>query len=378
METHGANTRELYYSADGQVLTEWYDGLEQARNVWSPVAANTLVLRDQARQDNGVLNDRFYVQQDANGNVTALVNAVSSYVVERYAYSPYGSYNVPYGFQGLRADATVGLDFADNRVDDRTLMRWLQTDPLGLNAGTNDYEFVGDGPMDRVDPSGLTWNDLFNLFRYPRETAAGMAAGLTNLKEGAKTFGAQAMYTVVDTSALMGQKMLSKVGIERAYAPRSSLYQGLAITLKPGAYLQQAGGQMVRSGVTLGGADILDAIREFEQTGDATKASQKLGGVAAGNLTAAAAGKLTQPSRQPCAQPGAVLTPTTKGARQTFATGQEWYQYYAQRYGARNVEWVSGSGRTITWPSQLPLPANIVMVRVRPPPCPIVHIHLGA
>ncbi|HZV07085.1 MAG TPA: RHS repeat domain-containing protein [Gemmataceae bacterium] len=51
-ETHGSNTRELYYSADGQVLTEWYDGLEQARNVWSPVAPapNTLVLRDQARQ----------------------------------------------------------------------------------------------------------------------------------------------------------------------------------------------------------------------------------------------------------------------------------------------------------------------------------------
>jgi hypothetical protein len=49
----------------------------------------------------------------------------------------------------------------------------------------------------------------------------------------------------------------------------------------------------------------------------------------------------------------ASATPTSGSTdpRQTFATGSEWYEYYAQQNGGLNVEWVSGSGRTITWPS---------------------------
>lgn len=62
----------------------------------------------------------------------------------------------------------------------------------------------------------------------------------------------------------------------------------------------------------------------------------------------------------------ALAPASSAGFRQTFATGSEWYEYYAQQYGVANVEWVSGSGRTITWPSQLPLPANTQMFRVRP------------
>jgi hypothetical protein len=52
--------------------------------------------------------------------------------------------------------------------------------------------------------------------------------------------------------------------------------------------------------------------------------------------------------------------------RQTFATGKEWYNYLAGKYGGQHVEWTSGSGRTVTWPSELPLPATTEMLRVRP------------
>jgi RHS repeat-associated protein len=168
-ETHGTTTTDLYLSSAGQVLEERVGGQVQARNVWSPVYVNALVLRDQSSQHNGVLDQRLYVQQDANWNVTALVDT-SGNVVERYDYTPYGAvtvlnpdfsvrststYNVPYGFQGMRSDGLVSLNFADNRVYDPALQRWLQTDPIGLNAGNNDYEFGGNGPTDSVDPSGL-------------------------------------------------------------------------------------------------------------------------------------------------------------------------------------------------------------------------------
>jgi RHS repeat-associated protein len=55
----------------------------------------------------------------------------------------------------MRTDLLVGVQFADNRVYSPTLMRWLQTDPIGLNAGNNAYEIVGNSPTDAVDPTGL-------------------------------------------------------------------------------------------------------------------------------------------------------------------------------------------------------------------------------
>ncbi len=54
-------------------------------------------------------------------------------------------------------------------------------------------------------------------------------------------------------------------------------------------------------------------------------------------------------------------------ATMSFATGSEWYDHLIQQHGSQNVEWVSGSGRTITWPNELPLPENSQMFRVRPP-----------
>jgi hypothetical protein len=75
---------------------------------------NALVLRDRDTDANGTLDERLWAQQDANFNVTALVDG-SDVVVERYAYDPFGSaavygptwgtrtsslYSWGYGFQG--------------------------------------------------------------------------------------------------------------------------------------------------------------------------------------------------------------------------------------------------------------------------------------
>ncbi len=88
-ETHGDTTTALYFSSAGQVLEEQVGGVTQARNVWSPVYVNALILRDQSSEGDGTLDQRLYVMQDANWNVTGLVNT-SGAVVERYVYSPYG------------------------------------------------------------------------------------------------------------------------------------------------------------------------------------------------------------------------------------------------------------------------------------------------
>jgi YD repeat-containing protein len=58
---------DLYYSSDWQVLEEQVDGVATLQYVWSPVYVDAMVLRDQL-YSNGTLEERLYVQQDANWN----------------------------------------------------------------------------------------------------------------------------------------------------------------------------------------------------------------------------------------------------------------------------------------------------------------------
>jgi RHS repeat-associated protein len=129
-----------------------------------------LVLRDSDADDdasNG-LEQRLYVQQDANWNVTSLVSAGGS-VVERYVYDPYdqvtrldGSWNARsfsgYGwkflFQAGRQDNS-GLYSFRHRDYDPVMGRWIEQDPKGYVDGLNLYQAFGSNPVNRTDPLGL-------------------------------------------------------------------------------------------------------------------------------------------------------------------------------------------------------------------------------
>jgi hypothetical protein len=47
-------------------------GQAKVQYVWSPVYVDALILRDRDADNNGTLEERLYVAQDANYNVTAL------------------------------------------------------------------------------------------------------------------------------------------------------------------------------------------------------------------------------------------------------------------------------------------------------------------
>ena len=122
-ETHGTTTTDLYYSSAWQVLEERVGGVLQARNVWSPVYVDALVLRDQSSLGNGTLDQRLYVQTDANWNVTALVDA-SGNVVERYVYDPYGAVTVltpSWAVRGASLRDALSLARATLRSDRRSV-----------------------------------------------------------------------------------------------------------------------------------------------------------------------------------------------------------------------------------------------------------------
>jgi RHS repeat-associated protein len=169
--THGSTTTDFYYSDQWQVLEERVGGNATAQYIWSPTYVDALILRDRDTDANGSLDERLWVQQDANWNVTALIDG-SGNVVERYLYDPFGNvtildgsgnvlsssaYDWEYLWQGLRLDPATGLYHARYREIHPLLGRPLQRDPLGFDAGdVNLYRWEANQPANVTDPSGLT------------------------------------------------------------------------------------------------------------------------------------------------------------------------------------------------------------------------------
>jgi RHS repeat-associated protein len=171
-ESGSGPTRDLYYSASWQVLEEREAGSAKVQYVWSPVYVDALVLRD--RDANGMsgdgLEERLYVQQDANFNVTALT-APDGTVLERYVYDPYGLVKVltpgwgdrsgsVYGWvylhQGGRQEGATELYHFRNREHSPRLGRWMQQDPIGFDGGDgNFYRYLANTPTGATDPRGL-------------------------------------------------------------------------------------------------------------------------------------------------------------------------------------------------------------------------------
>src|SRR5262249_43431236 len=130
------------------------------------------------------LEERLYVEQEANWDVTALVNA-SGTVVERYDYDPFGqvtyltaswttqmssAYLMVYLHQGGRYAVSTGLYYFRNRDDSPVLGRWTRPDSAGYVDGPNLYEYEKNQPVGATDPLGLAWTKdqlLDNVMKCP-------------------------------------------------------------------------------------------------------------------------------------------------------------------------------------------------------------------
>jgi RHS repeat-associated protein len=161
-----------YFSSNWQVIEEDQQGAVQQQFVWSRVYVDALV-----EQDAG--SSRWYAQQDANWNVTAMLTSNGS-VADRFVYDPYGKGTVydtnwnlqgalsttwVYYFQGGRYDAITGLYNFQHRDLSPTLGRWMQEDPAGYQGGPADLYLQETGnPIKSLDPSGRLWEPGENSF----------------------------------------------------------------------------------------------------------------------------------------------------------------------------------------------------------------------
>jgi RHS repeat-associated protein len=202
---NAGTSHDLYFSQAWQILEEDWSGAARIQNVWSAAGIDIYVERDRdadGSSGNG-LEERLYVEQDANGNVTALVDT-SGTVQERYQYDPYGAVTIltaAWGargsssfaftnfFQGARYDSTTGLFNFRNREYSPTLGRWIQNDPLGYAAGdSNTYRALGNAPAGVRDPLGLraemaSGDDNAMQSCFPAGTLVSTETGLRPIQE---------------------------------------------------------------------------------------------------------------------------------------------------------------------------------------------------
>jgi len=152
---------DYYYSAGWQVLEERFAENQadpdtvasdpRYQYVWGMRYVHAPVLRDEDTDADGDCTDdagseRLYYTQDANFNVTALVETDGT-VAERYTYDPYGTRTIHDDdwsdevswansekneilFTGHRLDAETGLYYCLARHYHPALGRWLQRDPF--------------------------------------------------------------------------------------------------------------------------------------------------------------------------------------------------------------------------------------------------------
>ena len=214
-----AAIRDVFYSQEWQVLEERVrdaggsiPAVADTRYVWSPVYVDAMVARDRnadantATGTNG-LEERVYALQDANWNTTGLVTAsgvpgtAAGTVINRFAYTPYGesqtlsaSWGTPAAgsapitpwshlFQGLKLTDVTGLAYVRHRDYSPTLGRFIERDPIGFEAGDNNwYRFVANSPIAQIDPLGLwVWPWAPTASWNPLDTAGLWIGGLNDL-----------------------------------------------------------------------------------------------------------------------------------------------------------------------------------------------------
>ncbi|BFO56442.1 RHS repeat-associated core domain-containing protein [Acidovorax sacchari] len=94
---------------------------------------------------------------DANGSQAGLVTWAATYHAwgaVREEYDPH-DINQPIRFQGQQLDAETGLHYNRFRYYDPILGQYVTQDPIGLMGGSHSYAYVGNDPLNWVDPRGL-------------------------------------------------------------------------------------------------------------------------------------------------------------------------------------------------------------------------------
>lgn len=100
--------------------------------------------------------------KDQVGTIYKLYSLKTRSVVDNRTYDSFGNLvnqtgttKTPLGFQGKFFDQESGLNYFYHRYYNPAIGRFTSEDPIGLKGGLNLSSFVGNNPINSIDPEGL-------------------------------------------------------------------------------------------------------------------------------------------------------------------------------------------------------------------------------
>ncbi|MBS1700417.1 MAG: HNH endonuclease [Armatimonadetes bacterium] len=179
------NLRAFRQSRTGTYYLYYCDGVpifENKSNIYlvlNTFGANGLISRTTATSKVGLTSTtttNFYLFDERGNTIQRLdgsQNVIANYSTDAYGITTASSGNSDPSFDGFGAqygyqyESSAGLFCCGYRYYDPVNARFLTRDPVGYSGGINQYSYVGNNPIGRVDPSGTswTWSDVGQSIR---------------------------------------------------------------------------------------------------------------------------------------------------------------------------------------------------------------------
>ncbi len=247
--TQGANVTTFVYDGRGRRVGEKLNGAFVKRWLWCGLelceernaAGNTVTKRffPWGEQINGV---KYYFTKDHLGSVREMTDSAGA-IKARYAYDPYGrrtklsgNREADFGFTGFYYHAASGLSMAPFRTYNAELGRWLSRDPIAENGGLNLYGYVGNDPLNRIDPLGWEWDftpspyDVIGWGSAAAATGYGVAGGSFAVASVTGSAGALGLAAAGAGAALAGAGAIGAVvgtGLDQLFGISDAISSGL-------------------------------------------------------------------------------------------------------------------------------------------------------